>query len=533
MNKIFLNKKYEVYEVKLAPFIIGILTIPFITFCILHFFNFEGLLKMCLTLISTVLAFFINFYISKRDLFSDKIIGQILKSVDSNNQRVLENFRDEIKTRLKSSQIILSKENKDLINQLTIVFKTYESCLPIVNESFPNIEETIEVFSETLNKQNTIFEKFDLEFESFLTIFHLNLTFFITHYKTNRSLDKFNFLHWSIPAKLKLYNDICSKPVCQIDDFYYQSLIKIKKELKLFLNSGDVNNNEIKIIRDDQLIHPAFFNYISSLAKLYNEIIELKNKWVYQSLLDVICLIIVAYSLFLHVSIKNNKKDQLEVHLSDEKVQKIKVLKEKFSKQEIIPTLELYRKQSLNKKVNIKEILDFSNQYCEHYPYLVTAIINNYFIAILKENSFRHYIRAYEKLIPFYSKTIKIKDTELKRDYSVYRANFKLLYHFHRGTLTKNMVNAFHDFINSKCTDESKLHIFQANTYRFIKILAYTKLENWYETNSLLSRGEMDAIDSDLTSGFRLGNQLLIESDLEYFCFPVGIRKEDLGNLIV
>jgi hypothetical protein len=536
LKKIYLNNNYEVYQIDIVPFF-GCLSLLIVIQTILTLLFIKGSFWVILLQIACgLLWIIISFYISKKDLFSDKVLGEILSITNGNNLQKFENYRNAIRSKLKSSPIFLSQAHLTLLDELDMVFRTYESCPPIVyNARFPSLSETNNLFKENLKNKNSTFEKFGLKAESFLYIFKINAIFYSTYYNSEVNSKILKYEGINVPIQLRLHYDVNTKPVFLVDDVFYKKFVAFRSNFMSKLTSVLPSDFKIKgagieDLKDELII----FDYCEDIYKLFNEIRDIGSPTVYKALSDLLCLQLLSNSVSLLRSIRKRKLGQKKNSLSEQQVNQLILFKEEFSIQQLNPVLEFYRKQILDLELNVEEILDFSLQFAKEFPFMVTALINNHWMYCLENNMSRTFLLSFSKLSQFYHEkmTLNHPNGTFEYDYSLEKGNFELLYNFENRSLNKDIINRFHTLALSKSESEHDLHQYQSIIFRFSKIVDDVQLVEWYKENSSLSQEEMNYIEDNLLNNLYHGNKINMESNLIYYCFPTAISKEDIGKFV-
>lgn len=522
MKFFFITSSYEVYEINIFKFFFTFISVMLGLFWIsTKLIVDESILNIIISLvISILISFSLTFFLTKKEFFSDKTFGDILSGIEGNQELKIQSYRNAIRERLGKNKILLPRTNKILLDELELIFRTHESCLPIDINNYSSINETISFFDRMLKNGGNVLEKFDIKLQSFYFIYHLNSIYYSNYYKNNEIVN--TFLNSEIPEGLKLFFEFNTKPLYKIEDEYVKRFLEIRNYLK-----QEIINSPEKLLEPDLVM----FDFSCQLNDLLE---ELCTNSLYSSLRGIICLNILSYSAVLKIGIEKKLKDQSPAKLSKEQVNFVYKMHSKMSRIEVNPTLELYRRQTLGYSITINEIFDFSEQFQKKYPHIVVQIINNFLVDYLVIGNIKDFKESYQKLSEFYPETIIIDNGVeiINSDFTIQRAIFKLFYLFHTGTLDFLELELIHTIFLNSYIDDSELQRLQVNIYRFAIILNHFHLVDWCKKNSLLSLGEMKSIEENLLGDFYYGNRLRNDAQLIYYCFPVAINKKDLGLYI-
>ncbi|MEZ5023968.1 MAG: hypothetical protein R2728_12060 [Chitinophagales bacterium] len=125
----------------------------------------------------------------------------MLSKIKDNDQYIVQKYSQAIKSRLKGS-ILLTNEKTEKLDEIRLILM-FTKIVYLLVEKFSKQKETYELFNKIQNKNDNIFEIFNLDFVSLYYIFQINLKYFNFNFETNKSVEKINNkLNLKVPIDL-------------------------------------------------------------------------------------------------------------------------------------------------------------------------------------------------------------------------------------------------------------------------------------------------------------------------------------------
>ncbi|MEZ5008012.1 MAG: hypothetical protein R2753_07680 [Chitinophagales bacterium] len=187
---IYINRNFTVRQFRFSKFLITSTFIFISLFMLLQFINLSNEAIIVIGVFTSFIASMLYELVFAKEniLFSEELIGEMLSKIKDNDQYIVQKYSQAIKSRLKKGSILLTNEKTEKLDEIRLIFNVYQSCLPISRGNFPNKKETYELFNKIQNKNDNIFEIFNLDFVSLYYIFQINLKYFNFNFETNKSV---------------------------------------------------------------------------------------------------------------------------------------------------------------------------------------------------------------------------------------------------------------------------------------------------------------------------------------------------------